>query len=35
MIDEVFPMNEVTQLRIFGKASDVYEVNFLIHERLD
>ena len=35
MIDEVFQMNETTQLRIFGKSADVYVVNELIQKNLE
>lgn len=35
LVDDVFPMNETTQLRIFGKGSDAIYVNELLQKQLD
>ena len=33
--DEVYQMNEITQLRVFGSARDVRVVNQMIHKELE
>lgn len=35
LTDDVFHMNETTELRVFGKNQDVYAVNELIQKELD